>query len=108
MFAGQQLTVLERLKERLTTLNVGTDLQYRFHLFKPTTYQTFISLTLPYTRQLERPEISGSRGQYRPIYTSEDNKYKPRSARRNAKDLICKQVLLNHLGQEQYDEVVLL
>lgn len=30
---------------------------------------------------------------------------RPRSAKRNAKDLICKQVLFNYLGEKGYNEV---
>ncbi|XP_067943622.1 uncharacterized protein [Watersipora subatra] len=103
-----QLSSLEKLKSRLAKLSLGDDLQFRHERFRPNSYLTVVSLPLPHTRQLERPQRSGSplHGGYRPIYNTE-NWPKAKSAKQNAKNLICKEVLIDHLGETDFEKEIL-
>ncbi|KAF6027502.1 hypothetical protein EB796_014168 [Bugula neritina] len=71
---GDELVALESIQHQLQLLKVD-NVFLKVQTFRPNRYQTYFAATLPHTLQLDRY---------------------------NAQDLVCKQVMVNFLGEETY------
>ncbi|KAF6021756.1 hypothetical protein EB796_019943 [Bugula neritina] len=94
---GDELVALESIQHQLQLLKVD-NVFLKVQTFRPNRYQTYFAATLPHTLQLDRPVRGGCLGIYE--YKAKN----VRSPRQNAQDLVCKQVMVNFLGEEKYTQ----